>query len=146
MDILKAKEELHSYKELCNELDRYMDKIQQYEHMIQSPNSIIFGEVVPGGVKKTLDKKINELLDLKQEYEKLWAFTKARLMHLEYKLNQLATENPLYANILAYKYIDNESFEAIAIKVGYSYPHVRNGLYYAALEKYANIMQNHAIQ
>lgn len=142
MDILVAKEELRSYKEMRMELDRYMERIQQYEHMIQSPNSIIFGDVIPGGVKKTLDKKINELLDLKQEYEKLWAFTKARLLHLEYKLNQLATENPLYANILAYRYIDSMSFEQIAVKTNYSYDHVRKYLYYNAMAQYAKLPQN----
>lgn len=132
--IKEAKTYLSRYKYKLKECNRLKLKIADLQRLANGNAGMNFekNEGHPS-VPKQMKDFVNEINDLELEYKKLLAESEKICLEIEKAIYNVAIENALYANILAYYYDHGFKLMDIALEFNYSYAQIYR-FYLAALK------------
>lgn len=130
---------LSRYKNLRKECQRLKLKIDNLVRLADGQAGMNF-EKVEGhaSMRKQLKDYINEINDLQVKYNELLLESERTCLEIEKRIQRVANENALYANILCFYYEYNYSLLDISVELNYSY---RNAKY--LLSKSIKLFCNH---
>jgi DNA-directed RNA polymerase specialized sigma24 family protein len=139
MTVKEAKEELKSYINATDNLERSWERIKRLEARIEFQRVDFSFEKVQTSVRKTFEDKLTELVDLKLDYMRDWVAHEKKVRGIEKRIRTL--DEP-YQSILMMMYIDGYSLTKTADELcekrnkDYHYNHVCR-LHGTAVKKYS---------
>lgn len=115
-------EYLNNYYYLVKECKLYELKIAELREDIEAINSPLFSDMPKGGIKKSLDDYIAELL----EFSKKLANLKLKALETYLKIDSIinGVNNGTYRLALKLRYIEHRSLDFIAKELAYTKNHI----------------------
>lgn len=134
----EAKLELGEIIHLKRSLDDITDRLVKLNASLLY-RGVSYEERVQGGKGFNLSNIIVKIDRLEDKYNLIFAETLEKIRSIECRLELVGRDNPFYAMILRWRYVDGLTIEVICVRAGYSYSHMKR-LMELALSSYGEKM------
>jgi hypothetical protein len=134
----EAKLELGEIIHLKRSLDDITDRLVKLNASLLY-RGVSYEERVQGGKGFNLSDIIVKIDRLEDKYNLIFAETLEKIRSIECRLELVGRDNPFYATILRWRYVDGLTIEVICVRASYSYSHMKR-LMELALSSYTEKM------
>jgi hypothetical protein len=109
---MEIKSKLQNYQYILKTAERFIEQIKRLETSLTTGATICF-DGVPG-LPEPRSFKIAKLVDMKNDYEKMYYQALNERLSVEYKINLVGQLEPRSAYVLRLIFIDNKSIQDVA--------------------------------